>query len=374
VPVNNNASLETLFRQLGQRGFGTPEWAATFRQILRFYLDPALKASVDTAFGARTNALVIASLERDAEFVRPIMVEAGFSLSEDVESWQQAYSELLDAVQSAFEGNSAMQDIISNIQETVNEVLDRETTETRTETTGTTGTEDTTIGRVETHYVELPTPEKLLDDFDNVMIEYTDTLFRAGDINRTTRDWMMDNPGFFWRDFIAEQYRRIRAGEEVWNVVGVGGPQVRLGSRPGEAVQQELTTLIHQVSTGRLTIEQVVEQTIDRLTEEAGTQGEGVVDTELRQAITEAVNSVYNQFSTETQDTKRAETLRLLTIEEVIARPELDKVFAFSPTDFITGRFTPTELMNIAVAEPGREAAERAAPLGIAPSAPRTLA
>ena len=302
------------------------------------------------------------------------MVEAGFSLSEDVESWQQAYSELLDAVQSAFEGNSAMQDIISNIQETVNEVLDRETTETRTETTGTTGTEDTTIGRVETHYVELPTPEKLLDDFDNVMIEYTDTLFRAGDINRTTRDWMMDNPGFFWRDFIAEQYRRIRAGEEVWNVVGVGGPQVRLGSRPGEAVQQELTTLIHQVSTGRLTIEQVVEQTIDRLTEEAGTQGEGVVDTELRQAITEAVNSVYNQFSTETQDTKRAETLRLLTIEEVIARPELDKVFAFSPTDFITGRFTPTELMNIAVAEPGREAAERAAPLGIAPSAPRTLA
>jgi hypothetical protein len=353
---------------------GSTGWSATFREILRYYINPELSSTVNASLLGAIEGIVIDSLNQDAEATQPILEEAGFPLTEDVAGWQGAYNGLLDLVKQSFEGNAGMQDRISSIQETTNEVVNQLTTQTRTEDVTTAITTDVTDVTRRTRFVDLPTADKLLDDFDAVMVEHADTLWRAGDIDRSTRDWMVQNPGFFWADFYSETIRRVRAGEDPFRVVGVEGPQVQVGSRPGEAVEQEITTLISQVDVGTLKVEDIIERTIERLTEQAGTQDSGVIDTDLRQTIMEEVTSVFKQFNMATQQTEAIRALTMMTIEEVIARPELDKVFAFSPTDFITGRFSPTELMNIAAAVPGREAAARQQPSGVAPSAPRRLA
>lgn len=365
---DGSSALRTLIRQLGQREFGSSGWSATFRQMLRLMLDPEMdfpSVDYDAAVGMTANFL-----EQNEDLVRPILVEAGFPLGDvDEGAYQTEWDALMSALDAALGGGS---DIISDIRQTVTETIQQETERVRTEDVTVTGEEEQRVIRRETRYYDIPTPEEFVDDFQNAIIGYADALHRAGDIDRATRDFMVTSPGYLWAGFVAEQNRRIEAGEPLYEVVGVTGPQIRLGSRPGEALQQEINITRKEVREGTLTIEDVVERTIDRLTEEAGTQGEGIVDTALRQAITEQVTSMFRELSTSTTRENLVETFTLLTVEEVIGRPKMEHVFAFSPTDYLR-RYSPTELMNVAAAVPGREAAQARFPFGVAPSAPRRL-
>jgi hypothetical protein len=369
--------LNTIVERLLFSSPGQPGWEANMRLLMRAMSDPESVEALanDPTVAARVDQFLGAMLQNHPDETQVIMTELGIELGlSEEQQLLENYQSILDGLLS----QSGLQDIVENISRNIDTTIEEATRQTRTaeELLRTTG-EEVSV-RHETRFVDVPTPEEFLNNFETAIITQADTLKRSGQIDQLTKDFMTNNPGFFFNDYIADLGRRAQAGEDIFKVVGLDQQPVRIGARPGEAIREEVTSTLEAIRTGTLTIEDVVERTIERLVNEAGTQtADGDVGTTtlaLKESITEQVNEIFRQFSTETSVEERVSTLTGFTIEEVLQRPNLTTVFAFTPTQFLTERFSPTELMNIAVAIPGREAAARQQPFGVAPSAPRRLA
>jgi hypothetical protein len=324
---------------------------------------------------ARADTFLGEMLRIHPDETQSLMTELG------IEMGMSGEEQLLESYQGILEGllsQSGLQDIVENITRDIDTTIEEATRQTRTAEELLRATEEAVSVRRETRFVDIPTPEEFLDNFETAIVTQADTLRRTGAIDQATKDFMINNPGFFYADYLADLGRRAQAGEDIFRVVGLDQQPVKIGERVGEAVSEEITSTLEAIRTGTLTIEDVVERTIERLVGEAGTQqadGEtGTSVQNLTENITEQVNEIFRQFSAETSTEERVQRLTSFTIEEVLQRPNLTTVFAFTPLDFLTERFSPTELMNIAAAVPGRQAAARQQPFGAVPSAPRRLA
>jgi len=161
----------------------------------------------------------------------------------------------------------------------------------------------TTQASVSTQFVDLPTAEAFLNDFERGTSAHIAELVKSGQLSHEEAAlWsepfsgVMDKLLDAW---MAEIGQRAQRGEQIFRVVGAGGPSEVIGTRPGEG-QFVDTTVQQQESTSAV--------------------GGGLPGATPQ---------------TETQQSTLHTTETAQSLENVVARPELGYVYAFSPADFL---------------------------------------
>ncbi len=259
------------------------------------------------------------------------------------------------------QGNAALQDIVRNIESTIEQTL--------TETIDVTTTGETQITERRDIFIDIPTPQEVLDDFHRGVMTYAENLFNSGLIDSDTRRFLMTNPNILWGPYEAAIGQLADAGENVYEAVGTDFeliPIEQIGERIGPELLQEIRSTIERIETGDLTIEELTERVqTDLLT--------GTTDPDQQQEIRETINEIFTQQGTTTTTEETVTNLLQLTTERIFQRPNLGVVFKLSPLDFLRERFTPQGLVTLAGTLPGREAFQRQFPGGVAPSSARRL-
>lgn len=270
---------------------------------------------------------------------------------------------LVDVLTGAASG--AARNIVNNITENSTKTTTQTGTQTETATGGTT----TQTNIRDTTFVEIPTPEEFLDNFQTGLATQGRALLDSGAIDKHTFDFMMDNPGSFLDPYLGELGRRAAAGEQIFKVVGLENAATLLGERFGGAQHKEGTTVNTENRITDQELTQLVNETINRLTASmADTTPQSVTDT-----ITSVVNSVFKSH----QDTTTREEFKniadTVTTEQIFGRPKLTTVASLSPLDFLQQHFPAMTLQNFAAQEAGRPSAAQVRQ-EVLPSATRRLA
>ena len=236
----------------------------------------------------------------------------------------------------------------SAIDRAINQFTSRTVTgRTTKDVTGT-----TTITGTERRYIDIPTPEEFLDDFQTGFSTYVRGLRRSGAIGVQAATWLMDNMEMFLGEYLGRLGEMAQRGEQVFKPTAVTGEVTPLGTRPGdvgvkraagETVTREAgTTRVGETTTG------AEEQTI------IGAGGEPEVQT------LEAPRRAYT--TTTAQDMaevlRQDETTRVAMEEEVVARPKVGVVHTLPPVDFLGQQFPASSLNIIFQGRKGMRAAQ----------------
>lgn len=193
---------------------------------------------------------------------------------------------------------------------------------------------DELITRIEREYVDVPTPEKLLDDFFFTLQGFARDLSEAG-MDAGDIGVMLDpSSGFLQRmlnEYMGEQSRIAQTGENPYETVGATGEPTFEGTRIGDVSETEITRMTRVEAEEELrrqgvtVTEESIQQTIDD-------------DFATRQSEL-TTTSTLTQTGTETATTEETGTSRFETTEEIFSRPQADQVFKFTPTEFLAKRF-----------------------------------
>lgn len=142
------------------------------------------------------------------------------------------FSQLTQAIAAAAGGRREPQDVFTKTTTTggVTEITTRE------------------IGR--TAFVDVPTPEEFLDDWENAFAGYMYSLFNSGQINRETLDYAFANRTVFLNRYLAALSERMARGEDIFKVVGLTGPVQTIGHRFGGREVTGVTTERSEYSRG----------------------------------------------------------------------------------------------------------------------------
>lgn len=271
------------------------------------------------------------------------------------------FSGLVDALTGA--GSGAARNIVSTLTETRNRIE----TQTSVTTENVTGSSVTNTGENVVQFIDIMTPEEFLDNFQTGFTTYADSLFRVGQIDRATMNFMIRNPGTFFTAYTAELGRRADQGEQIFEVVGLDGAAELLGERFGGAQALEGTTITEEERISDTEITELINETINRLT---NTSTDGIPQT-IQETITQLLNNVFKLHQTTTTRAEFHNIANTLTVEQVFGRPNLTTVAILSPIDFLQENFSPITIANLAAIEVGGQV--QRAPTGAAPSAPRRL-
>ncbi|KKN83845.1 hypothetical protein LCGC14_0294980 [marine sediment metagenome] len=214
-------------------------------------------------------------------------------------------------------------------------------------------TRDEVVDRVVSRYINLPTPEEVLDDFEISLNAYIGDLVAAGTLGSRDASLAIGQMmPVFLNDYLAEIGQRAARGEDIFRVVGLEGEPEFLGTRPGEQVTSKTST-------------------------EERRRG-GTTEQAVRtRAETEAGERVTAQETTTTrQDTNVTErektTQRLSEEEQIFGRPNLAAIRAFSPTDFLKQRYgTPGQLATAIRSRKGERARQQQTATGGPVAQPR---
>lgn len=333
----------------------------------------------------------------------PVQLDAHDS---QLQRWAQYAPDLVDGVIGALEShygftpvqppggsdggyNSAAAEVfnritgaVSSSQERTNrtQTTDRETTE-GINRTGTSEFHRTT-GRRETRFIDVPTPEEFLNDFQNGSTTYLRGLLSEGVVDRETVDFLMDNPDLLFDGYLADLGARAARGEDIFRVVGTENEIERLGERLGESFTEEYSGF-----TRDQIYEQIVSTQKDKIMEEVRTQfseqqtqtdsaGNALpFTTEQEQQIMEETNRRLNEITNRlvNEQIEQSGSMTQLTVEEMIARPKLATVFKISPLSYLQSQYTPQSLMNLAAGRRGTEQRRRDTATGSTPVAPRRV-
>lgn len=268
---------------------------------------------------------------------------------------------LVDALTGALSGRA--RNIVNNITETRRATGEQEAVTTVTAT----GEQVTTTGLRETEFVELPTPEEFLDNFQVGLATWADNMLQSGQIDVGTRDFVLSNPRQFYDSYLAEQGRLAEAGEDPFRVVGLEGAAERLGERFGGLTRAETTRVSTEERISDTELNELINTTIERLT--------GSISDGAPQDISENIRTTVENVFRERQETTTREQFQsistTLSVEEIFGRPQLAQVAALAPLDFLRGQFTPISVKNLA-AGPGQISPVEARRAAV-PSAPRRL-
>ncbi len=275
---------------------------------------------------------------------------------------------LVDALTGASSGRA--RNILNDITETRRTTEEQEVTTTETIT----GEEEVTTERREPVFVELETPEAMLDNFMTAVSTWVDTALREGEISVADFNFVMANPERFLTPYLAEigrlaELAEAGEGEVPSRVVGLEGAVERLGERFGGVVTEETTRVSEQERISDTELSELIESTIERLTA-------SVADGDP-QDITENIRETIESVFREHRETTTREQFRSLatttTIEEIFGRPQLGVVRDPSPLTFLRGAFPASTLANIVAGEGGPPSPRAGGARAVLPSAPRRL-
>ena len=182
-----------------------------------------------------------------------------------------------------------------------------------------------------TQFVDIPTADEFLDNFQVGFTTYIGGLVDAGELSSSDAQIARENSNFFLNDYLAELGSRAAAGENIFKVVGVPGggsfqdalEQARLtedlGTRPGG------TTVVETTAEGTVA-EETTEQVVGTQTQVT----DGVPSTVAR----DTEETVVSTTATTGQTTSVTED-----IEQIVSRPNLAVVNILSPIDFLNQKF-----------------------------------
>jgi hypothetical protein len=98
-------------------------------------------------------------------------------------------------------------------------------------------------------YVDLPTPEEFLSDFQNAYNIHITGLVQTGAIRPEVAEFARSMLGDVFGEYLRKQTERLLQGEPLWKVVGVNPDEKLLGARPGEQTSQRTTGTESQSTT-----------------------------------------------------------------------------------------------------------------------------
>ena len=174
-----------------------------------------------------------------------------------------------------------------------------QTTGTRNLTSNQTGTTNLT-GSART-YLDIPTPEQFLDDFQNAFATHISGL----GLGAPEQQWVMDNMGMFLNEYIGELGTMAARGEPVFKPTDIKDDAYYLGSRAGEvsSTRQQGTTNTQTLQQDNLltnAASRTLQTGVGTTVGSQQTTGQTQTDTQQtnQQAISEAIQSAINASQT----------------------------------------------------------------------------
>lgn len=207
-----------------------------------------------------------------------------------------------------------------------------------TSTNRTTNIVSDTVSRTDrttTRYVDVPTPDEFLDDFDNAFSIHVEGLVQTGQLRPEVAQFAQQNRSLFFGEYLREQVGRLLKGEPLYKVTGTSADERLIGSRRGEVTQDKGTSRQTERATS------------------AASQTAVPSETPLGKAIESASTETENRTEQSTYDTTLDET------EALIQRNKLAVVANLSPLDFLKGSAEAKRLNLLYGGQKG--AAQRAA-------------
>lgn len=192
------------------------------------------------------------------------------------------------------------------------------------------------INRISREYIDVPTAEELLNNFENAFAGFAANATEAGLDQGDVQAMLDPRSGFMQsmlQEYMGEIAQKAEAGEDIYDVVGVDGGEEFLGTRAGDVVSETIGRM------SRTQAEEVLRQRGEQITNESVQR---VIDEDFQQQQSSLAETT-DLTVTETGETISGTTgeTRLEETEEIYARPRVTPVFAFSPTEFFLTRFAP---------------------------------
>lgn len=193
-----------------------------------------------------------------------------------------------------------------------------------------------------TRYVDLPTPDEFLDDFENSYNIHITGLVQTGAISPAVAQFARENAGNVFGEYLREQTARLLKGEPLWRVVGQNADNQLIGRRTGEFAETETEqaeNIQRNISESQSTtasggaVTRAQEEAAARLQQQptAATQ---VTETAAQSPAGQAVESS-TSTGTSTEDTLSKEKSRFTQDEALVSRNRLGYVSNLAPLDFL---------------------------------------
>lgn len=202
----------------------------------------------------------------------------------------------------------------------------------------------TRTDRTTTTYVDVPTPEEFLDNFERSFSIHIEGLVQTGGLRPEVAAFAQQNKGLFYDQYLREQVAQLVQGKPLFRTVGLNADEKLVGSRTGEVTQDK----------------GVSQQNSQQNSTQRSTENSSSVPSEspLGQALEQAGtdNSVENttEKSTNTYDNL------LNTTEAIVTRNGLAVVANLAPLDYLKDQ-TTVERLNLLFAGEKGSAQRRAA-------------
>lgn len=206
-------------------------------------------------------------------------------------------------------------------------------------------------------YIDIPTPEQVLDDFETGVSAYMDALVQAGAMSRSDQALAMSTMmPVFLSDYLADLGQRAARGEDIYRVVGVEGEPEFIGTRAGEVSD----TIIDEETRrrGKTTTDEAGTTTSSSTSTGTAKQG-GESQQNTRSEVAQRSETTTTRKQEDTTETGRTRR-RTEQTEEIFARPELARVRAISPAAFMMNKYGNVgQFTNIIRSRSGERAAAR---------------
>lgn len=182
------------------------------------YTNPARQESYDPRTGIYT--LGNGNSTGDPAIVTNLVRNLSQTRETDVNTWNTSRSASTTDRNIAEYGSR-----ISNQQSVTNQTTSRNAVTNRT------GTQNISGSRAV--YIDVPTPEEFLDEFQNGLALHVKNL-RAQGLGLNQALWMMENADMFLTEYLGEMATRASRGEQVFRPMDVVDDARLMGSRQGE--------------------------------------------------------------------------------------------------------------------------------------------
>ncbi len=198
--------------------------------------------------------------------------------------------------------------------------------------------------RVSRTYVDLPTPQEFLDNFTNAFNIHITSLVQSGAIRPEVAAFSRDLQQQIFGEYLAEQTRRMMAGEPLWKVVGQNAEEKLIGTREGASEIQQSQGTSQSTTTSKRS------ETASSATPSTTPEGQ-------------AVESSTTSGTTNTNDTSKSQDI-LHATEAIMSRNNLTYVASLSPLDFFKDKATAQRLNFLYAGQKGSAQAQRENALG----------
>lgn len=207
-----------------------------------------------------------------------------------------------------------------------------------------------TITQTARRYVDVPTPEEFLNDFEVGFQGMMNQMVEQGQLSPRDMGLVQDLMPEIFNEYIAELGQRAARGEDIFTVVGLPAEERRIGARAGEVTE----------------------------TREKGKQREDttVKETTAAQAAGGELGAAPRTEETvkQTEETQFDQTEKFRQTEEIYRRNKLAVVHELSPMEFIMQRFkSPEALQTYVQAKKGEKTRRAQTTLGVPVSTPRRV-